>query len=246
MTTLPSFVELMGSLGLDHVVVAQDYSTHSSPAPSLRLGKPRHIRSKSTQCLRETNISRQRVVRYSPYSPALSVTRRGSLSSSSSPELDWASLRASSTSPHPKSSPRLSRRSYEQSSIDVYGSASANTPISSYVRRKTPGTSPTSPTFPRESPYDSDTASRNVVTVPTLPTLIHSPPSSTDSLHTTFCESELSPPDVDGDSSSHSLDRSTRGSPGSYRTSGVRISSSPDSADFSSTYPRSQSLACIA
>jgi hypothetical protein len=71
MTSLPSFVELMASLGLDHVPLTQDQSAHSSPAPSPRLGKTHHIRSKSSQCFRETYIARQRVLRYSPYSPPL-------------------------------------------------------------------------------------------------------------------------------------------------------------------------------
>jgi len=242
MTTLPSFVQLMGSLGLDHVVVKQDQSTHSSPATSHRPGKPQHMRSKSTQCFRETSITRPRVVRYSPYLSAVSVTRRGSLSSSSSPELDRTQSRASSTSP---SSPHLSRRSNEKSSIDVYGSVtdlSANTPISSYVRRKTPCGSPTSPTFPRESQYDSDTAFRDVVTVPILPTLIHSAPSSANSYHTTFSDSELLPPETNGGSaptSSRSTDISPRGA---RLTSGVRISSPPH-AVFSRRLHRSRSVA---
>jgi len=71
MTALPSFVELMASLGLDHVVITQDQSTNSSPTASPRTARPQHIRSKSTQSMKEMNTSRQRVVRYSPYSPAL-------------------------------------------------------------------------------------------------------------------------------------------------------------------------------
>jgi hypothetical protein len=70
MTTLPSFVELMGSLGLDHIIITPDQGT--SPAIS-RPGKPQHTKSKSAHCFRETNAfrDRQRVIRYSPYSPAL-------------------------------------------------------------------------------------------------------------------------------------------------------------------------------
>lgn len=110
MTALPSFVELMASLGLDHGAVKPDQSTRSSPTHSPRLSKPGHTRSKSTQCFREMSIARH--VRYSPYSPGLvgytrvylhsaetveqSAARRGSLSStSSSPELDLLSLRVS-------------------------------------------------------------------------------------------------------------------------------------------------------
>jgi hypothetical protein len=71
MTTLPSFVELMGSLGLD--LITPDQGTSSPAISPRRPGRPQHVKSKSTQCFREANIfrDRQRVVRYSPYSPAL-------------------------------------------------------------------------------------------------------------------------------------------------------------------------------
>lgn len=77
MTTLPSFVELMESLGLDQTTKTPDQaspSTNSSPSSSPRLASataPLHGRSKSSQSLRDANATRQRIARYSPYSPIL-------------------------------------------------------------------------------------------------------------------------------------------------------------------------------
>lgn len=120
MTSLPSFVELMASLGLDQATKTPDqtlHSSNSSPSSSPRFAGavvPLHARSKSIQSLRDTSVTRQRVARYSPYSPVLvceflhlfddclfpynqSATRRGSLSSmsSSSLESDRSPLRVS-------------------------------------------------------------------------------------------------------------------------------------------------------
>lgn len=128
-------------------------------------------------------------------------------------------------------------------SVNVYGSAcdlSANTPISSYVRRKTPGTSPTSPTFPQESYRESRHASPLPLTVPTLPTLYpHS--ANSDSFPITPSDADIS---FENDSScGDALQIKTARRP---RRAGIRISTPPRSADLHGHYPRRRSLAHIA
>ncbi|KXN86348.1 hypothetical protein AN958_10210 [Leucoagaricus sp. SymC.cos] len=168
MTSLPSFIELMESLGLERTShspspeLSPSPSPESSPSSSPQLGgttAPSPSRSRSSPSLRDLS-SRHRAARYSPYS---SYTRRGSSSSSSSTSPPPASLRA--------------RRSRSQLTVNVYGSTSdlpAYTPISSYLRRKTPGASPTSPTFPRHVTYESVD-----ITLPIIPSFPNS--ASTDS-----------------------------------------------------------------
>lgn len=247
MTSLPSFVELMASLGLDQTTKTLDQtpkSSLSSPSTSPRLvgaAVPLHSRSKSIQSLRES--TRPRVVRYSPYSPVLSTSRRGSLSSVSSCSLerDRSPLRAISSSPRAASSPRLSRRSTNKLSVNVYDSASdlaANTPISSYVRRKTPGTSPTSPTFSQES---RDSPPPMPVTVPTLPTFWPNSANS-DSFPITPNDSESISFENDYSFGDATKTRSRH----HRRHVGIRISTPPRSADLTALYPRRRSLAHVA
>ncbi|RDB22564.1 hypothetical protein Hypma_010388 [Hypsizygus marmoreus] len=256
MTSLPSFVELMASLGLDQVTKNPDQmpkssvsSPSSSPRPTGAI-VPLHTRN-SMQSLRDTNLTRPRVARYAPYSPVVSATRRGSISSisSSSLERDRSPLRSYSASPRPPSSPRFSRRPMNKLSVNVYGSVSdlaANTPISSYVRRKTPGTSPTSPTFSLESRCDSPPVSPVPLTVPTLPTLYpHS--ATSDSFPITPSDSEMLSFENDpslytfGDApKAKSLSRRPR------RSVGVRISTPPRSAELHGHYQRRRSFAHIA
>ncbi|KAJ7591232.1 hypothetical protein C8J56DRAFT_1047443 [Mycena floridula] len=180
MTTLPSFVELMATLGLDPVTrMPGQGSPHSSPLSSPKLlGLPTSspTRSRSSPSLRGQTIQRSKVARYSPYSSTFLAPRRGSTSSSSSsspsPELERLSLRAYSTSPQPPRSPRLRRRVDNKLTVNVFESTSdlsANTPISSFVRRKTPGVSPISPTFSMDSTSESPAGSPMPFTLPTLP-----------------------------------------------------------------------------
>jgi hypothetical protein len=64
----------------------------------------------------------------------------------------------------------------------TYGSSSdltADTPISTYVRRKTPGTSPTSPTFAPDSGYESSSSPTAMpFSIPSLPDLLANSSSS--------------------------------------------------------------------
>jgi hypothetical protein len=173
--TLPSFVELMETLGIDPVTrIPEQSSSRSSPSSPQLLALPTlsPSRSRSSPSLRDPSMSRSKGARYSPYAPTVvPASRRGSVSSSSSssPELERTSLRAYSASPR-LSSPRLRRRIDNKLTVNVFGSSSdlsANTPISSFVRRKTPGVSPTSPTFLAESPTASP--STMPFSLPTLP-----------------------------------------------------------------------------
>ncbi|KAF7301423.1 hypothetical protein MIND_00707600 [Mycena indigotica] len=237
-TTLPSFVELMASLGLDQ---AQDRSPSSSPSSSPRATPPSPSKSRSNPSLRDSAASRNRLARYNPYSPKLSE-RRGSLSSlssSSSSDYERPIVRAYSTSPHPPSSPRARRRHGNKLTVNVFGSNSdlaANTPISSYVRRKTPGASPTSPTFPREALDYSPSSSPMPFSIPTLPTLFPRSASS---------ESFPLTPNSDISSTNNSPNPVTKPLPDEERLyfhrtyhTGVRISSPPMSEG---RFPRAQS-----
>ncbi|KAK7061589.1 hypothetical protein R3P38DRAFT_662922 [Favolaschia claudopus] len=264
MTTLPSFVELMESLGLDQSspvpARAASSSPRSSPSSSPRMPSitpPSPVKSRSSPSLRDAGASRNRLARFSPYSPVFpSSSRRGSLSSvssTSSSDYERPTIRAYSTSPHPPSSPRSRKRHGNKLTVNVYGSTgdlAANTPISSYVRRKTPGASPlaspTSPIFPRD---ESPSSSPMPFTIPTLPALFPRSASS-DSFPLT--------PNSDLDANP----ASERNSPNfqtskplpdvieyhrSYHT-GVRISSPPRSAEFapSGRHPRSRAPVHIA
>ncbi|KAK0242454.1 hypothetical protein EDD85DRAFT_289687 [Armillaria nabsnona] len=165
MTTLPSFVELISTLGVDSASKALDHS-------------PRSSRSASPHSLYPPISSRSvRHARYSPYSPTHS-SRRGSISSSStsssSPDLERCVL------PNHPGSPRIRKRKDNKLTVNVFGSStdlSATTPISIYVRRKTPGASPTTSIFVPDS-RDTSPSFGHLLTLPTLPSLFPLSPNS--------------------------------------------------------------------
>lgn len=67
------------------------------------------------------------------------------------------------------------RRYRNKLTVNTYGSSSdlnADTPISTYVRRKTPGTSPTEPTFNPDSGYESSEPTAMPFSIPSLPVLL--------------------------------------------------------------------------
>ncbi|KAH8106212.1 hypothetical protein BXZ70DRAFT_1004486 [Cristinia sonorae] len=208
MTALPSFVELMASLGIDsdrpdikdspahaHHSRSSSYSSTSSvlsrgsasnlphsqgsPSPSILIS--RHPSSSSLN--RDGDAERRRSrSRYSPYSPSISHMRRGSVPTLSAGEIEGQQQpsRALSTSPVPNLTTRSvgrrssalglggSNRRPEKLSL-VDGDFIANTPISTFVRRKTPQSSPISPTFPHRKRSTSPSAP---VLIPQLPTFI--------------------------------------------------------------------------
>ncbi|KAF7331943.1 hypothetical protein MKEN_00074600 [Mycena kentingensis (nom. inval.)] len=231
-TTLPSFEALMASLGLDQAQEQHASSSPRSSSPSSpSIAPPSPSKSRSSPSLRDAAASRNRLARFSPYSPQFNQ-RRGSLSSlssSSSSDYERPTVRAYSTSPHPPSSPRARKRHGNNLTVHVFGSntdLAANTPISSYVRRKTPGASPTSPSFPRDNLDYSPSGSPMPFLIPTLPSLLpHS--SSSDSFPITpNSDIELSP------SARSSPNPTSKALPDDERIylhrTGVRISSPPD------------------
>jgi len=203
MSSLPSFVELMSSLGLeDAASLSRDtpsflrprsHSNASSSSgvdderePSPRQYAPTgtylfvsadHDRRDSTSFtdIDIPRVSRHGKGRYSPY-PVDTIPRKGSLPSLFEPR---KAKRTPSTSPLPsphsrptrglRSSPngRLSRRGSE---TWCEGDVHASTPISTFLRRKSPQMSPTSATFPR-SAFDEPLAP---VAIPALPALLSS------------------------------------------------------------------------
>lgn len=184
MSSLPSFVELMSSLGLEQVEQAptadQSPSPQSSAPPSPVVGCKNAPTRSSTSPSREA-ATRHHISRYSPYSRAVSVTRRrGSLSSVSSSS-DFESSPMNTTFSIP-SRPRPRKTRNKRLAVNIYGSSSdlaADTPISTYVRRKTPGTSPTSPTFNRDSGYESSPEPTAMpFSIPSLPVLLPNSSSS--------------------------------------------------------------------
>jgi len=242
MASLPSFVELMASLGLDSKATSTPQSEQlpSSPAlpdsPRMRLVKS-PARASSNPSLRET-ATRQYASRYSPYSPAFTSHRRRGSQSSISSSSDFESSPLSPSFPSP-TRPTLSRsRRYRNKlTINTYGSSSdinGETPISTYVRRKSPNHSPTSPNFNPDSGYESSSPPMPF-SIPSLPMLLP---------HSASSESFPNTPTEDSDSGAdiaegHNYYRFIR------RRTGTRISTPPRSAR-SEHYPRRKSIVDLA
>ncbi|KAG2043034.1 hypothetical protein BDR03DRAFT_1088035 [Suillus americanus] len=180
MAALPSFIELMASLGIDDakpetpsIVKTRDRSSSCSSCSSL--GSSADGWS-PIRCARDIDSDRRpsasrrvRAVRYSPYISASSTARQSSAVSLTHSQSDQEDSSRSS-SPNPPS-PRHTRRpsplhlsKRERSSI---------TPISSYVRRKTPQNSPVVLTFAQreyvERPEVITPPSLMPMSLPTIP-----------------------------------------------------------------------------
>ncbi|KAF8351297.1 hypothetical protein F5887DRAFT_936810, partial [Amanita rubescens] len=163
MTSLPSFVDLMASLGLEqqNEYIASKSSTSPHHTPPL---SPFVARTHSVP-FRNLTIQRQR---YSPYSPTTLPMRRGSLSTTPTPEPDQA------VSKH-RSLP-INKSHHSINFIDSTSEADANAPISRYVRRKRSSSSLTSSTLPRKSKNNGGDV--RLPCIPPLPSLL---PSNSDS-----------------------------------------------------------------
>ncbi|CAL1702244.1 unnamed protein product [Somion occarium] len=233
MTALPSFVELMATLGLDNNTVSTDkrpqptsfphhsrsssYSSTSSagsrsssnvtpshsniytePPPAIYISRHRNSSNASDRD-GELEARRQRT-RYSPYSPPISHARRGSMPVVPCDEEPHEQpSRAYSTSPSPLLKPRsVGRRS---SALGLTSSSKrpeklvladpelmGNTPISTFVRRRTPQASPISPTFPHRSRRAASTSVP--VSLPKLPTFIFPAPQYTPSSQSSDTEDD--------------------------------------------------------
>jgi len=176
MTALPSFIQLMASLGIDDakpeipsIVKTRDRSSSCSSCSSLGSSDG----WSPIRCARDIDSDRRsrrvRAVRYSPYISASSTARQSSAVSLTPSQSDQEDSSRSS-SPNPPS-PRHTRRpaplhisNRERSSI---------TPISSYVRRKTPQNSPVVLTFAQreyvERPEVITPPSLMPMSLPTIP-----------------------------------------------------------------------------
>ncbi|KAH7903494.1 hypothetical protein BJ138DRAFT_135520 [Hygrophoropsis aurantiaca] len=188
---LPSFIELMASLGInDNANTKPSSSSESRYTPSLPAGsrsrsgsassisssfscsslspsiRPIHLSADSSPSSIHREIGeldggagagrrqRHRAVRYSPYISASSSSRLHSVPSLifSQADDDVDSSR-SSVSPGPPSPRR-------PPSLNFSRERPASTPISSYVRRKTPQNSPTAAMFPHRIHRDVDPEQR--------------------------------------------------------------------------------------
>ncbi|KAI0637806.1 hypothetical protein C8Q77DRAFT_391215 [Trametes polyzona] len=200
-TTLPSFVELMATLGLsdpqDAPEPSQSGSRHSrssshsssishtsasssivTPASNIYSFSNTHspaivVSSHEGSPERDVpcDLRRSRATtRYSPYG-SISHSRKASMPVLNAERTYERPIRALSTSPRlsPISTSFRGRRARRPDNLPLSDAdLMAYTPISSYVRRKTPQNSPTSPTFAR----DRDTAVTHPLTIPALPTLL--------------------------------------------------------------------------
>jgi len=253
MTALPSFVELMSSLGLDSTSDSQDNrtaphhsrsssysSTNSAISNSSQLGFSSTVLSTSksdspTPSTREWDSERRSSrQRYSPYTPPISHTRRGSIPAviSSEEDLREHPNRSSNPSPCPGSQSRSvgrrssalglrSQRRPEKLNL-AHPDFMANTPISTFVRRKTPQSSPISPSFPHRAKRHTNAAAP--VLIPTLPTFVFPPLSPAyGSISSDTDDDEMV---VDSHSSSYHLEPSRDSTTSTRR---VRVSRRSDS-----------------
>ncbi|CEL57823.1 hypothetical protein RSOLAG1IB_02567 [Rhizoctonia solani AG-1 IB] len=206
MTTLPTFIELLASLGLDEKGASPQ--RHGSP-PSLRSssGSPNAIEcARSSPPSREHSLGgspaividgpdsvkvrslgpsfRARGTRYAPYGAETNgpFVRRGSISSLDMPPIhsvhEESPARKIGSSPPPNSRLMARRRpSMANLTLDP-DAAQSSTPISSLLRRRSPQPSPTTPGFrmSRRSSVASGTASPSPLTPPSVPALPTLPP----------------------------------------------------------------------
>ncbi|KAH7920274.1 hypothetical protein BV22DRAFT_813800 [Leucogyrophana mollusca] len=191
MAALPSFIELMASLGIDDAKSStsnksrarsrsgSSCSSSSSLSGSMRGCSPSFspsVNLSSDSPVRDTESERRhrhRAVRYSPYISASSSSRLNSVPSLTFSQADEEDTSRSSTSPHPPSPRRVPRR---PPSLNFARERPASTPISSYVRRKTPQNSPTATAFPHrvhaERPRTISPPTLMPMSLPTLPPML--------------------------------------------------------------------------
>ncbi|KAH8113374.1 hypothetical protein DFH11DRAFT_1727851 [Phellopilus nigrolimitatus] len=205
MAALPSFVELMSSLGLQtDSSGAQSPARASSHSPSPSASPPLQDSSRSSMDVddspaiiisqhepsnqsgefkRRASSGNIRAARFSPYS---SAPRRGSMSELADRQRDQerffkapksnisSSRRSSANNVKPPPTPRLAERRSRRGSLERLNAvATSCTPISSFARRRSPHSSPTSPSFSKRQPVRSASAGLNSpVMLPTLPPML--------------------------------------------------------------------------
>ncbi|KAN0097734.1 hypothetical protein V8E55_002180 [Tylopilus felleus] len=178
---LPSFIELMASLGLDndakptppHITTPRprsgscsSVSSHGSSNPGCSPTSPSFSISEPTT--RDVDTDRRhgsvrlRTVRFSPYISPSSSTRQSS-STSLTPSAEESENGRRSVSPRLSSSPGRNKPSPLQSAKNSR-ELHATTPISSFARRRTPQNSPTTASFPHRVHVDRP----ETITLPSL------------------------------------------------------------------------------
>ncbi|KAB5591446.1 Cystinosin [Ceratobasidium theobromae] len=201
MTTLPTFIELLSSLGLDEKGTPPPRGMSSGPdsnamecTPSIQsprepiVGNSPAIVIDAPDCVKVRSLGpsfRTRGARYAPYGAETTgiYVRRGSISSLDMPTIhsvhsDENSSRKLGTSP-PPSSRLMARRRPSMANLTLDPDvAQSSTPISSLLRRRSPQPSPTTPGFrmSRRSSVASGTASPSPLTPPSVPALPTLPP----------------------------------------------------------------------
>ncbi|EPQ59597.1 hypothetical protein GLOTRDRAFT_136431, partial [Gloeophyllum trabeum ATCC 11539] len=217
MTTLPSFVELMASLGLDNTLdrgsdpscprsLRPPSSVAPTPNPPRSLSGPASFQTapsivmsdhdapylKNSDLEESCFIRGQYVRRFAPYSPRISHVRNRSVPAPFNDGLEGTGLgRPVSTSPRLAATAVRSRPSNldlkeksRRRASTLHAETIAGTPISTFVRRKTPCASPTSPDFPHRSvrtPPADPSAPVSLPSIPPLPPMPYSySPTSSD------------------------------------------------------------------
>ncbi|KAH0839653.1 hypothetical protein J3R83DRAFT_571 [Lanmaoa asiatica] len=165
-SALPSFIELMASLGLDNdakqspprITTSRSRSDSGSSVSSLGSSNPgcspispsfaisSESISRDVDTDRRHGSSRLRAIRFSPYISPISSARQSS-STSLTPSVEEVENGQRSASPRLSSSPARNKPSPLQSTKNSR-ELHATTPISGYARRRTPQNSPTMATFP--------------------------------------------------------------------------------------------------
>lgn len=176
MTTLPTFIELLASLGLDekrpsqhgaprslHSASSSSSSTLDYPADA-HMSPPEHSVSASPaivieapDCLKVRSLgpsSRSRGARFTPYGAEISgaYVRRGSVSTLDMPPIHSLhgdeNVNKKLGSPPPSGSRLIARRRPSMANLTLDpDAAQSSTPISSLLRRRSPQPSPTTPGF---------------------------------------------------------------------------------------------------
>ncbi|KZT26981.1 hypothetical protein NEOLEDRAFT_1194323 [Neolentinus lepideus HHB14362 ss-1] len=211
MTTLPSFVELMASLGLENNIdrgsdlsyprLLRPSSSHPQlPSAPRTLSGPASTPSMPTIMTSDHDApsskngdldtfhlgSGQRIRRYAPYSPRIdevlvnhatqSHVRNKSVPAPFSDGVARGPGRPVSTSPRlaearDRPAPLALNEGSRRRASTLHSETIAGTPISTYLRRKTPSASPTSPHFPHRSVRTPPADPAAPVSLPSLPPL---------------------------------------------------------------------------
>ncbi|KAF9535094.1 hypothetical protein CPB83DRAFT_228703 [Crepidotus variabilis] len=198
MAALPSFVELMATLGLSDRPsmpashLDNSFAQHTQIMPE----SPRNdslkspARSSSSPALRDAAARHHS--RFSPYSSISQISkRRGSVSSViSSTDAEPSPRSPTFTFPPRSTTSRTRRYRHRITSSDSSCDLAADMPISTYVRRKTPGTSPVTPNF--DSGYESASPAHAQMpfSIPTLPVLLSTPANSSSAPASPISDSE--------------------------------------------------------